>query len=549
MFIQRATTTGDDDTGDDDTGEAEPRMMMFSMPDIHGVSQPDYILSDLPVFRESLLLSEAQQNQLRLLLEAYLESFRELRESLLPASDMPFMAIGAAGHDGGGAMFMHLGDDQEPGIEHAAGPPGDHAFVFEATDGHMDLDIELPEGVQAGGMAVAVHIGAFDSDDPDEIEGGPGAHVMIDATGPDGEELSEEQLAEVEKLAQQLTERIQKRLEEAMAANGGELPPAHALPPPPPMHDPQSMQQHMDELAAAAERLARAKEQLTNEFLAQVRTVLAETQIERWPTFERAITRHKTLPNSRLDRENVDLFTLLNRMNWNEQRLASARQALDRYELALHEALTNRNDFVPKAQKQMDEALRSGDPASAIGAVERAADLRVRVRDTNDQYAEELAFAAGDDEAGEEFRRAFRSAAYPRVYRTTFAQRVFDKALQLEDLDPDIRAAIQSMYDAYLAELNIVNDKIRTAIRRHQPAEPKEMLEHMAAQFAGEDEAAFMVPGMHGGPIGEAMAARTALDDRHVEQLHHLLTEQQIEELPKKRERPRMQFMRMGGPG
>ncbi len=522
---------------DDGSG---PVMFHVSSPDLRGLRKPDYVREDLPLFVEKLGLDEYQVLVLETLLETYLTEFRKIVEESLPAIPVPGPP-GAQAHDGAwlpppipgdldpdGAIAEALRDAQLAGdgleVEFDAGGPA--AVAIAVTTGDGEGGFAVPEGadvvVRAGGA------GPGGDGDP-----APRPEIMI-AVG--GREIPEEVRAKLDEVARELAEQITRRLEEAMAAG---MDHADALAP-----DADRIEQQrafFESLAEEARKFRRLKARLGQEFVAHVQGQLAPEQLERWPDLDRALVRRKTLPAGRLDGERTDLLAIAGTAEVPPEQKETVDGTLHEYEVALHEALTRRNEFLEDAMEQIDQAVKEGDHDKSISIADRAAGLRVAVRGVNEQFAEAIAgqIATGDAAAAEAFRAKVLRASFPRVYGPTRAQRAFAEARKLEGIDPALLAGIDELEAAYLQGLPAFNERLREAIRRHQPAEPRRPLEAMkrvAEGPAGGEGPGAVAPvafDLGDDPVREAFQRRSDHDERFMKQLYAMLTPEQVQTLPR----------------
>jgi hypothetical protein len=503
----------------DDGSGAPPTIMRFSMPDFRSLLTPEFLRRDRPIFDRRLVLSPPQSERLGALIDEYLEKFEALRREYVPA---------------GGPMAMHLGDMEggggfalalpgEMGDGEFEGPDGFGAIVgdaIRAAGGTLDVE------AGPGAVAVAISIGAPTDDEADVVaptEGG----VMVSVETSDDVELPEEVRAQLEAKAQELAENMRAKME-AQAAAGEPAGPFGG-----------DFDQHvaaMEKLAAKAEEMEAARKRLRQEFVASVQTELDEEQLARWPSLERALTRSKTLPNGRLDGERTDLVSVLDGLELPEPIAAPVAALVEQYEIALHDALVRRNEFVAEAEKKVDEALEARDPEKALDVVDRATQLRIAVREVNDDYL--LALGETLRQTSEEQSKALVEAAqltsFPRVYRQTRGQKAFEQA-RAKIADEDTIVRILEIEHPYRNELEDLNRRLEAAIRREQPLEPRRMIEHLAADMRGEapppgDVA--MLPGT-GGAVDEVLSLRRDLDERTMKTLYAILPPDVVAQLPK----------------
>ncbi|MCP3903790.1 MAG: hypothetical protein GY715_09160 [Planctomycetes bacterium] len=510
-----------------DDGEG-PGFMRFGGPQVHTLRKPDFERSDVPIFRDSLRLSEDQQAVVEELLTAYIEAYQALVAEHFPRQAGP---PGVAMHGGDGENAFALegmiglpdpGELEDLGIDVEEG-----GVIAVAVSSNMTMDPEMmPEG---GTMDIDIEAGG-DSD-----TGAPSAGVMISVAGPDGEELPEEVRKQLEakaaELAAKLQEQMEKNIEEGRDPLDGAFPVADRI---------EEHRRRFEELEKRAEALKAAGAGLRQEFIDDVQERLADEQLARWPILDRALTRKKTLPNGRLDGERVDLIATLDTMELNDAARTAIREEADAYALVLHDALIQRNAFLDRADKRVNTALESGDTTKALSIVDHGTRLRVAVRDANHWFGEAIAERLPEPDAGA-FRAEVNQLAHPRVFRPTRGQKAFDATRRMSDeLDPATRQAIDELESAYHEELALANERLVATIRKNQPGETRHAIEMMASAKAGEP---MMIGHDENDPIRQAYGKRREMDARYVKLLRGMLTSEQAERLPKPPKRRNTPFI------
>ena len=497
---------------DDGSG---PRFVHFSLPDFHGLREPDFVRRDLPSFREKLQLDAARLVVVETLLDDYLEAFRALTQKSLPESPQETFWIGVEevdGGEGGQGVTGSLGEIVREAIEGARrmggveaggeGPMSVRVFVRAGDDGGVDEDVDVT---------------------PAEADGDPEAEVVISVSGPEGVELPEELRKELEERARQMVEELKERMEQG--ATEGE-PNAWMRSDLPIDERIEGRRAHFEELAAQARAFKAAKAGLRLRFVDDVQAQLSAEQLERWPALERTLTRHKTLPKGRLDGERTDLLAILDRLDLSDADAEAVAEEAEAYELLLHDALTRRNAYLVDANDKVDRALGEDKPDRALSIVDRAARLRVAVRNANGQFTQRITGRLSD-EAARSFRDRVRRASYPRVYLPTPVQRAFEAVDGLDGLAPEAWLNIVDLETAYRSELDNLNEQIRRVIDKHQPREPRRAIERLASMTDGGE----MFFDADDDPIRAAFGKRAKLDESYVKRLHDLLTPEQVAKL------------------
>jgi hypothetical protein len=508
-----------------------PQVVQFTGPDLRELRKPDFVRQDLPIFNEKLDLDEVQRLIVGVLLDSYLDAFKTLAGDVLPTAPNPMlgMAMGEPPGAGGEGQDSESLESIVRGAIDESGGASDMDIDI-AAQGPVMIQIEATaafgEGGEGSGQfdegATQREIGIVLAEDGED-EDGPRSGVFIAVEGPEGMELPQEVREKLAQKAQEMAERIREQLEQAeeegnMAARDLNAPAAA-----------EERQQYFDELRESSKKFEKAKTALKQDFINEVRNQLSSGQQELWPGLERALTRIKTLPEGRLDGERTNLLQIVDDFPLDDDQREAVAEALESYELELHEALVARNAFLREAQSKIDKAIEEGRFAGAISTADKASRRRVAVRGVNEQFAETIAGRLGPG-PGEAFRDRVLLESYPRVYRTTRGQKTFRTAGRIEGLDDEVRSAIDQLEAAYTAELESANERLREAIHRHQPREARQMLENIRSMMEDGEP---MSIGDEDDPVRVEMRRRSQLDERYMKQVYTLLTPQQLERLPK----------------
>lgn len=494
---------------------AGPVMRHFSMPDLMELREPDFTLRDVPIFQEKLVLSEAQTAAVERQITVYLDALEQLRKSLLSfpgAEPMVFGPLKMTGADG------EAGDGQKAALVIA---PGQGELPMISMD-----ELEEMEGGMAMDIGVRITAG--------EDEGGANleeSEPSVSVAFQSSEELPEEVRKKLEEQAQAIAEKIKAQIEEQRAkgeAGDGVTPPLPGL------EDVSKLEERQAQIEEAAKEFRKAKTQLRHEFVVETQSTLSQQQLERWPALERALLRERSLPKGRLSGERTDLFKVIKPLGLDHAQAEAIKPHLDSYDLELDAALRQRNAVVEDVKPKIDKAMSEQDFDRALTAIDRAIAARVAVRSVNERYFDAIADVLPGETAAA-FRSATLKSAYPQVYRATFADKTFESAHKIEGLDAETAGQLQDLEQAYRVERNEHDSRIRKAIDKHQPQEPRRPFEHMKQlrEQGGPDTGGPIMRINDDDPVREALAKRRELDERYAKLVAGLLTPEQAAQLPK----------------
>jgi len=282
-------------------------------------------------------------------------------------------------------------------------------------------------------------------------------------------------------------------------------------------------------LAPISEEWVRARNQLRDQFVADLQMQLNEEQAQRWPSTERLIRRTKALQRGRISGESADIFQIVRSLNLDPEQQNRIKPILDQYEVELDEALKARDAYMDSSRSEMLRAMQTQNAEDGVAVVERQTKLRAAVRDVNDRAALNIEQAL-ESELGTRFRDEYLVRAYPMIYSPTRMERVFTAAAQLEGLEPTVLEAVTQMQVSYLEEIKAKNASLLETVRKHEPDQAVNMTRRFAARMQGQEA------GEDTDPIREAMQERGQIGDRYRDQLTQLLTEEQVAMLPMPRE-------------
>lgn len=284
-----------------------------------------------------------------------------------------------------------------------------------------------------------------------------------------------------------------------------------------------------------------ARGKLQQEFMSDFKALLTEEQTARWPEFERVHRRETTIRRGVLSGESVDLLEISDEMKLGTLAIQDLPDALQQYETDLDRALIERNKLVIEAQRRMGAG--PFDPQAAAQDEEfqklreQAREARLRVRDTNQRYARQIAVMLPDDTRAK-FEEEVTRRSYPEVYRPSLASESFAAAEAFSDLTPEQSAAIKSMRDAYQQEADRATEQWRQAVEQFEST-PEGYLSALSGGFRMRG----FGPGGRGGesepenPVDQARQSRRDIDRAALDKLKAILSDGQRERLPTRRER------------
>ena len=298
------------------------------------------------------------------------------------------------------------------------------------------------------------------------------------------------------------------------------------------------------------------RSKLDAQFIASMRSILVDEQIEALPGVMAKLFRGKQMERGQFAGESVDLFLVVKEAGIPEMPEPLAA-IMDRYAGDLDAALHARADFLEVRDIGFMDAMRQQDADLAMDLAKEEAGLRQRVRDVNRTYLDQVAGVfdeAEDVTAATNIRTGFRNRAFARMQRAGRAERAMNEAMELEDLSEESAIAILGLSEEYMIARQPLLDRAIEMTYQHEPKQSIERMERrvqaMQAMAAGER------PNFQRGqdedendPMRDAMTALRDLDTQFIERIKSVMTPEQFEQLPAAQQRQRGQRGQRGEAG
>jgi len=276
----------------------------------------------------------------------------------------------------------------------------------------------------------------------------------------------------------------------------------------------------MREIGAKMRDFRETRETMQESFLSDLRAILTPAQEERWPRVERSLRRSQTLGRGLMRTERVDLIRIARETLGEEAELPGEVAAvLDRYEVELDRELVKRNEVFEEGWSRARELVRGGQREELDELLENAREASLRLRDLNRRFVRVIGSALPEEER-EEFEALVRRAAFPDVYRETYAERALAAAEGFADLDEAQREGIEALRASYARDVQAVNGRLASAIEEwEEEASARELMPWERRRRRER-------------PGGELWQERRELSATALESLERILTEEQVSRLP-----------------
>jgi hypothetical protein len=278
------------------------------------------------------------------------------------------------------------------------------------------------------------------------------------------------------------------------------------------------------------------REELNSQLIENVKIILVPEQQELWTAFNRRLYREKKLDDGKFSGERIDLYIIARDTNVDSQ-AEPAKQVMDDYAMQLDQALHARQRLIEGEDTSLLRSLqnRTNDPEIDIDLKKKIIKHRIKVRNINDFYRDEIASVL-HPELAETFKTETLRRAYPKIYRTTNAERVFDEALAEFDpvgglegpgpkADKAIYDAVWSLYGEFLGQLLGMNDKLYTMTRTSEPEIQESRLNNQLRRSSGEQVE------RPKNPLTELQQEKRELETKYLKMLRSLLGDEAFFEL------------------
>ncbi|MDP7006178.1 MAG: hypothetical protein QF718_08225 [Phycisphaerales bacterium] len=279
-----------------------------------------------------------------------------------------------------------------------------------------------------------------------------------------------------------------------------------------------------EEAALLMQDQLRIKKQMREEFEADLEVILTEDQQEFWPPLKRQLLRDRLLPRGRLSGEKVDVMSLVEQQDYDDDTLLQLLPAISEWDTNVTTALSTRDNHMVENQGVLMLSMRTLDIDSGISVMKAQAKLAEAVRDLNDLAIENIVMLLPEEEA-KQFDAYAKNKGYPRIYRPTRTDRAFKAAMEIEDLDSEILEAINEIYEAMTVDIAYANEQIYSATHRWESQEQIDRMNRFAQRMSGGSSERTE------SPMKESEDHKRDVEEDYLNQLRMLLTEEQIEML------------------
>ena len=183
--------------------------------------------------------------------------------------------------------------------------------------------------------------------------------------------------------------------------------------------------------------------------------------------------------------ESIDLSTVLEGLDLDEDTRLALRPMISQYAASLDEPIQIRTAFLQEASPAISDSLGAGNWDRMRAIIQQEAEVRAQVRDGNLGWFESFSLVL-PEEARLLFQEQVRESAFGNIWRPGRLERMLEAAVQMEGLEEGQLAAIESMDDACVASLGPWKTRVEEAYRVESPAQwVIDQQQKWAGSFAG----------------------------------------------------------------
>ncbi len=279
-----------------------------------------------------------------------------------------------------------------------------------------------------------------------------------------------------------------------------------------------------EEIGPKMEAFGKRRRELDRNFMSNLHDLLSEEQQQKWPALERLRRRDTSMRAGFLSGEGVDIVRLVDDLKFEPDVKAQVAPILEQYEMDVDRALQDRNALLEQQNFMRNFNFRQGITDEMRERFEKIREQSIRVQEANRRAARQIESVLPDGDRAR-FQSEFKERSFPRVYRSPYTMRAIESAARFDDLSSDQKKQIEELRANYSRDAAPLNERWASALEQQEKA-------------ADPVDAVFG-PGPGGGgnsEVRQARDARRALDNKSLDSLKSILSTEQVERLPDRRE-------------
>lgn len=291
-------------------------------------------------------------------------------------------------------------------------------------------------------------------------------------------------------------------------------------------------QEAMKKMGENQGKYAKAKSDAATQLLANLKDLMKADQAPRWEKLERMRRRESISGGFMVAGASVDLIDVMGALKLPEAEAAKIAGPLDEYERDFDHAIADYNRFQARReeeQRKKEKGKEGGEEASFNLDMEEIQKMMEedrkeagKLRDVNKAFVGRLG-AALSDEWKKKLDKEWLARAYRRIFAEPHTLKQLKTAVGFGDLTADQKTKVSEMLETYQKELEVANAKW--------------LDEQQRAEADGKDGGGMPFMGEDNTPEGlkKARSARQELDKKFSKSLREILSEEQKDRLPKRK--------------
>ncbi|MBS0195726.1 MAG: hypothetical protein JSR77_03115 [Planctomycetes bacterium] len=287
-------------------------------------------------------------------------------------------------------------------------------------------------------------------------------------------------------------------------------------------------QAYQKDIKVLSQEMAKKGQELEKGFFNDLKAILTEAQADKWVKVERYRRREQGLRFGFVSGSAVDLIAVVEKTKSAPAGNAEFTDTLERWELDVDKLLVAFMKAAEESQKNMFEGEGMFDMKKIEEMMRKFYDGAKEVRDLNRTAARQLAPMMAED-ARARFETEVKRRSFPRVYKPSHTDKLFDAALGFKDLSSEQKESLTTLREGYQRDLAVCNEKWARATEEREDKAGGSVMVMMQGMMGGGDP---------NDPAKQARDARKELDDKTKEKLESILTADQKSRLPEKKVEP-----------
>lgn len=238
--------------------------------------------------------------------------------------------------------------------------------------------------------------------------------------------------------------------------------------------------------------------QMETGFIEDLKNILTDKQLERWPRYEQDKRRRQSLGRrgaqggggfggfgGGFPGENVDIIDMVDKLEWDTETMNMVEPILDQYVNEIDRAIVARDNLEQSSMGMMMGRFsgqdNNRDPQEIQKAMEDAQKKREDLQNINTRYCRTLAGML-DPIRADQLIYEFQKICYPRIYRPTPAERYAESIRKLDNLNDTQKQTLDAVMDNYKTRVEVFNRQL-IEVEKKREQERQEMRQQMMQRF------------------------------------------------------------------